>query len=141
MFFQIRPGVDRFPTAPFRRCVLEPCARALSVKVVFLHDPLKSFALRATDDVDEIARLKLRDAQIDLAFRRISFQAKLAQKFFGLGAGLFEVTESCCVTRDSFAIQNRPGPRIAVVFRRYPAQQNVIPAAITVTGRIRPFAS
>src|SRR5437773_711177 len=35
MFFQIRPGVERLPTAPMRRWVLEPCAAPCQWKLCF----------------------------------------------------------------------------------------------------------
>jgi len=41
--------------------------RALPSKVVFLHHALKAFAFRAADYIDEVAWLKLRNAQVDLA--------------------------------------------------------------------------
>ena len=68
--------------APMR---LRTVRRALAGEVVLLHHALEAFALRSADHIDEIAGLKLRDAQIDLAFRRIRFEAKFPHKFLRLG--------------------------------------------------------
>src|SRR2546422_804075 len=35
MFFQMRPGLERLPTAPLRRCVFEPCAAPCPSKLCF----------------------------------------------------------------------------------------------------------
>ena len=94
MFFQIRPGVERLPTAPLRRCVFEPCAAPWPCEIVLLHYALKTFALRRADHIDPIARLKLRDAQIDLALGRIRLEAKFLHQFLRLGARRLEFTQA-----------------------------------------------
>ncbi len=68
---------------------LRTVRRALSVEVVLLHHALEAFALRATDHIDEIAGLKLRDGEIDFAFRQIGLQTKLAHETFRLGVRAF----------------------------------------------------
>src|SRR6266403_2030725 len=65
--------------------------RALSVEVVLLHYALKSLSFRSTDYIDEIAWLKLRNAQIDIAFGEIACKAKLAHKFVRLDSGFLEL--------------------------------------------------
>src|SRR2546423_10256444 len=89
-----------FPNASRRRTIsngadapmrLRAVGRALSVEVVLLHYALKSFSFRSTDYIDEIACLKLRDAQIDIAFRKVTLQAKLAHKFVRLDSGFLEL--------------------------------------------------
>src|SRR4029453_8230518 len=64
--------------------------RALSMKVVLFHHALKSFSLRSPNHIDIVARLKLCNAQIDFAFRKIIDQAKFADEFLRLHARLFE---------------------------------------------------
>src|SRR5215831_3859654 len=66
--------------------------RSLSGKIVFLHHALESFAFRATNYIHEIARLKLRNAQIHLAFGKIILQTKFAHKPLRFGSGFFEFT-------------------------------------------------
>jgi hypothetical protein len=61
------PIADR-ANAPVR---LRTVRRALAMKVVPLHDTLKSFSLRSADYINIVTRLKLRDAEIDLAFGKI----------------------------------------------------------------------
>ena len=73
--------------------------RALSVEVVLLHHALKSFSLRSSNHIDIVARLKLRNAQIDLAFRKIAGQAKLAHEFLRLDASLFEFAQATVWSR------------------------------------------
>src|SRR5437879_13561400 len=63
---------------------------SLPMHVVFLHHPLKPFAFGATNHIDEVARLKLRDVQIHLAFRQIRLQSKLASKSFWFDPGFLE---------------------------------------------------
>ena len=65
--------------APMR---LRTVRRALAMHVVFLHHALKAFAFGAADHIDQIARLKLRDVQIHLAFRRIRLEPKFARQIF-----------------------------------------------------------
>jgi hypothetical protein len=64
--------------------------RSLAVKVVLLHHTLKSFSLRSSNHIDIVTRLKLRNAQIDFAFRKIIGQAKFAHEFLRANASLFE---------------------------------------------------
>src|SRR6266480_5353223 len=59
--------------APVR---LRTVRRALSMKVVLLHHTLKSFSLGSANHIHVIARLKLRNTQVDLAFGKIAFEAK-----------------------------------------------------------------
>src|SRR2546423_14183232 len=66
---------------------------ALSVEVVFFHHALEAFAFRAANHVDEIARLKLGDAEIHFAFRQISFQPKLAHEFLRRDVRFLEISE------------------------------------------------
>jgi len=54
--------------APVR---FRPVRRALPSEVVLLHHALKAFAFRAADYIDEVAWLKLRNAQVDLALGKI----------------------------------------------------------------------
>src|SRR5439155_27098585 len=79
------------------RSVAPMCFRtvgsALPVKILFLHYALETFALRTTDHVDEIARLKLCDAEIHFAFRGIRFQTKLAHKSLRLRVRFFEIAK------------------------------------------------
>ena len=56
---------------------LRTVRRALPMEVVLLHHALKAFAFRAANHIDEIARLKLRHAQIDFAFGQIAFAGEI----------------------------------------------------------------
>ena len=56
--------------------------RALPMEVVLLHHALKAFAFRAANHIDEVARLKLRDAQVDLAFGKIRFAGEIRARIF-----------------------------------------------------------
>ena len=67
--------------------------RALPMEVVLLHHALKAFAFRAADYIDEVAWLKLRNAQIDLPFGKILFQAKFTHKPLGLDSGLLKFAD------------------------------------------------
>jgi len=87
----MRPGVERLPTAPIRRCVF--VRRALPMEVVLLHHALKAFAFRAADYIDEVAWLKLRNAQVDLAFGKSVLQAKFAHESLRPDSGLLEFTK------------------------------------------------
>src|SRR6266436_9665774 len=64
--------------------------RALPSEVMLLHHALKTFAFRAPNHIDEVARLKLRNAQVDVAFGKIGLQAKFAHESLRFGSGLFE---------------------------------------------------
>src|SRR2546430_10597798 len=55
--------------------------RALPVKIVLLHHALKSLSFRSPNHIHIVACLKLRNAQIDLAFGEIASKTKLAHKF------------------------------------------------------------
>src|SRR6266540_6957151 len=89
-----------FPNAPWRRPIAH-CAdapvrfrtvrRALSMKVVLLHHTLEPFSFRSANHIYIVACLKLGNAQIDLAFGKISCQAKLAHKSLRLDPGLLEL--------------------------------------------------
>src|SRR5207302_10708728 len=65
--------------------------RALPGKVMLLHHPLKSFSFRSANHIHILACLKLCNAQIDLAFEKISRQAKLAHKSLRRDPGLLEL--------------------------------------------------
>src|SRR5258707_4122281 len=88
-----------FPNTSWRRTIAD-CSDApvrfrtvrcaLSMKVVPLHHTLKPFPFRSANDIDIVAGLKLRDAQIDLAFGKIVDQAKLAHEFLRLHPSLLE---------------------------------------------------
>src|ERR1700732_182347 len=91
-----------FPNTPWRGTIsdgavatvrLRSVRCALTVEVVFLHHALKTFALRSAGNIDKIARLKLRNGQIDFAFWRICFEAELTHEFLRFRAGLFEFAE------------------------------------------------
>src|SRR5205814_5723031 len=85
-----RRAIANSTDAPMRfRTVRGP----LPVEVVLLHHALKTFAFRAANHIDEVARLKLRHAQVDVAFRKIGLQAKFAHQSMGLSSGLFEFTD------------------------------------------------
>src|ERR1700757_386535 len=71
---------------------LRTVRRALSMKVVLLHHALKSFSLGSANHIHVIARLKLRNTQVDLAFGKIACEAKLAHKFLRLDSRLLELT-------------------------------------------------
>src|ERR1700726_1449739 len=108
---------------------------ALSVKIVLFHHALKTLAFRAADNIHIIARLKLRDVQIDLAFRRINVQPKFADEFLRLRAGFLKLSQQLlCDAR--FLLRTEPDlhGRIAIVLVRYATQKTLSPAAITVTG-------
>src|SRR5262245_1610814 len=89
-----------FPNAAWSRTIAhgaDPPVRlrtmrgALSMEVMLLHHALKSFSFRPANHIHVIACLKLCDAQIDLAFGKISCQAKLAHKSLRLDPGLLEL--------------------------------------------------
>src|SRR5690349_8908489 len=65
--------------------------RTLSMKIMLFHHPLKSFSFRSANHIHIVAYLKLGNAQIDLAFGKISPQAKLAHKSLRLDPGLLEL--------------------------------------------------
>src|SRR4030095_5305849 len=69
--------------------------RPLPGEVVLLHHALKTFAFRAANHIDEVAGLKLRNAQVDVAFRKIVLQAKFAHESLRFDSGLFEFTHQC----------------------------------------------
>src|SRR5882762_9039861 len=101
--------------------------RALPMKVVLLHHTLKSFTFRSANHIDIVARLKLRNAQIDLAFGKIVAQAKLAHEFLRSYACLLEFAKQrfgharflLCSEADLHG-------GIALVFFGQTTQQNVI---------------
>src|SRR5437667_12835045 len=76
--------------APVR---LRTVRRALSMKVVLLHHALKPFSLRPANHIHVIARLKLRNAQVDLALGEIAFETKLTNKFLRPDSSLLELTK------------------------------------------------
>jgi len=73
---------------------LRSVSRTLAVEVVLLHHTLETFALGAANHVHKLARLKLGDAQIQLAFRGICRQPKFADELLRFGAGLLEIADS-----------------------------------------------
>src|SRR2546423_2737673 len=106
---------------------LRSVGRALAVEIVFLHHALEPFSLRTADDVNPVARLKLRDVQIDFAFGRIRRQTKFLHQFFRLGAGSLEFAEQR-LGHPRFFLDVEPDlhGRGAVILRRQPAQEDVI---------------
>src|SRR5438132_13317127 len=101
--------------------------RALSMKIVLLHHALKSFSFRPANHIHIVACLKLCNAQIDLAFGKISRQAKLAHKFLRLDPGLLELPKQR-LANARFLLRTKSNlhRRITFVFFGQPAQQNVI---------------
>src|SRR5439155_27240585 len=69
--------------------------RALPGEVVLLHETLKTLAFRAANHINEIAGLKLRNAQVDLALGKIVLQTKFAHKSLWLDSGFLEFTDYC----------------------------------------------
>src|SRR5215467_12276164 len=65
---------------------------ALPGKIVFLHHALEPFAFRTADHINEVASLKLGNAQVDLALGKIVLQAKFADKPLWFGSSLLEFT-------------------------------------------------
>ena len=128
MFFQMRPGVERLPIAPLRRCVFEPCAAPWPVEVVLLHDALEAFAFRPADHIDEIARLKLRHAQVDRRLREASVSRRNSRiEFLRLDSGLLEFAEQRLGdARFLLRVEADLHRRITVVLLGQTAQQNVI---------------
>src|ERR1017187_5138177 len=106
---------------------LRSVGRALAVEVVLLHYALEAFALRTAGNIDIIARLKLRNAQIDFAFRRIGIETKFANQFFWFHAGLLEFAEQL-LRHPRFFLRGEADldRRVAFVFRSETTQQNVI---------------
>src|SRR5262249_46186146 len=101
--------------------------RTLAGKVMFLHHALKSFSLRAPDHVHIIPGLKLRNAQIDFAFGKITHQTKLAHKSLRLDSSLLESAEQRFTHARFFLYaESNLHRRIAFVFYSQTAQQNVI---------------
>src|SRR4029077_3346307 len=74
---------------------LRTVRRALPMEVVLLHHALKAFAFRAANYIDEVARLKLRHAQVDVAFGKIVSQSKFAHDSLRPNSGLLEFTDQC----------------------------------------------
>src|SRR5947209_6113850 len=99
----------------------------LTLEVVFLHHTLKAFALRLTDHIDPIARLKLSDVQIDVSFWRVSPETKLFYQSFRLGSDLLEFAEQRLRhARFFLRIEADFDRGVTVVLRRDPAQKHVI---------------
>src|SRR5262245_41310643 len=67
--------------------------RSLPGEVMLLHHTLKTFAFRAPNHIDEVARLKLRNAQVDVAFGKIVLHAKFAHESLRLNPSLPEFTD------------------------------------------------
>src|SRR6476646_4614053 len=93
-----------FPNASRRRTIanrtdapvrLRTVRGTLPVEVVLLHHALKTFAFRAPNHIHEVPRLKLRNAQVDVAFGKILSQAKFAHQSLRLDSGLLEFTDLC----------------------------------------------
>ena len=61
---------------------------ALALEIVLLHHALETFALGFADNVDPIARLKLRDREIDVAFRSVFRETKFPNELFRFRASL-----------------------------------------------------
>src|SRR5947209_933577 len=95
---------------------------ALAGEVVLLHDALKAFAFGAADDINEIAGLKLSDAEVDLPFRQIGLEAEFTNQFLRFQARLLEFAQTGLgQTRFFLWIESNLGRRIAVLFRADPA--------------------
>src|SRR6266481_6689209 len=106
--------------APMR---LRTVRRALPMKVMFLHHTLKSFSLGSANHIHVIARLKLRNAQVDLAFGKITCEAKLAHKLLRLDSRLLELTNQC-FRNAGFLLRTEPNlhRRVSLVFFSQTAQ-------------------
>src|SRR4029077_16107354 len=101
--------------------------RALPMEVVLLHHALKAFAFRAADYIDEVARLKLGNAQVDVAFGKIFLQAKFAHESLRPNSGLLEFTEQRFAdTRFLLCAEPDLYCKIAFVLFGQTAQQNII---------------
>src|SRR5207302_11506038 len=101
--------------------------RTLSMKIMLFHHPLKSFSFRSANHIYIVACLKLCNAQIDLAFGKISPQAKLAHKSLRLDPGLLELPKQRLGNaRFLLHAKSNLHGRITFVFCGQPAQQNVI---------------
>src|ERR1043166_47903 len=66
---------------------------ALSGEVVLFHYALETLAFWTANHIDEVTFLKLRNAQVHLAFGKILLQTKFAHKPLRFGSGLLEFTE------------------------------------------------
>src|SRR4029077_3371572 len=110
--------------APVR---LRTVRRALPMKVVPLHHTLKSFPFRSANHIDIVARVKLRNAQIDLLFEKIVGQAKLAHEFLRFYACLLELAKQR-FGHPRFLLHTEPDLQggVALVFSGQTTQQNVI---------------
>ena len=98
MFFQTRPGVERLPMEPLRRCIIEPWDARLAVHVVLFDDALEALALGLADDVHQLAGLEQGHLQIQIgADRLIVLETEFRDEFLGFGAGLFEMAEFAAV--------------------------------------------
>ena len=75
--------------------------RALSVKVVLPHHALKAFSFGTSNHVDIVARLKLRNAQINLTFWK-SWSGEIRGRICGSTPAFLNSPKSGLVTRDSF---------------------------------------
>src|SRR5215472_4653914 len=125
-----------FPNASRRRAIAD-CAdapmhlrsvrRTLPREVVLFHYALEPLAFGATNHIHEIAGLKLRNAQIDLAFREIVLQTKFAYESLWLDSSLLEFTDQR-FAHARFLLRAEPDlhRRITLVLVSQPAQQNII---------------
>ena len=106
---------------------LRTVRRTLPMEVVLLHHALKAFAFRAANHIDEIAGLKLRHAQVDVAFGKILLQAKFAHESLRPNPGLLEFTDEC-LRHARFLLRSEPDlhRRITFVVVGQTAQQNII---------------
>src|SRR5213075_271033 len=101
--------------------------RSLPREVMLLHHALKTFAFRAANHIDEIARLKLRNAQVDVALGKIASQAKFAHESLRFDSGLLEFTDQC-LRHARFLLHPEPDlhRRITLILFGQTAQQDII---------------
>src|SRR5438105_4847247 len=125
-----------FPNAAGRRAIaycadapmrLRSVRRALPREVVLFHYALETLAFRATNHIHEIARLELRNAQVDLALREILLQTKFAHDSLWLDSSFLEFTDQR-FAHARFLLHAEPDlhRRITFVLISQTAQQNVI---------------
>src|SRR5438270_3090523 len=106
---------------------LRPVGRALPIEVVLLHHALEAFALRATDNIDIIARLKLRHSEIHFAFRKIDTEAEFADEPFRFRVRALKDAELSFVnTRFFLRTEADLNGRVTVVVVRQATQKSII---------------
>src|SRR5436190_21434418 len=100
--------------------------RALPREVELFHHALETFAFRAANHIDEVAGLKLRNAQVDVALK-IVLQAKFAHESLRFDSGLLEFTDQC-PRHARFLLHPEPDlhRRITLILFGQTAQQDII---------------